>query len=202
MNDLLNDKSLRFLSGELTIERKFESLKPLTVNISNASKILRISENEAKAYLEKLGNANISETYKARFVSHVEETITSVKSDRNTNYFCTKMPLEFAYKQLKGLTVIKSKNARPFISQEDYELFFKKAFLNDKSIKKLVLNSEGGSKGKITAIFFRFYRAAIENGYEPHKGSAQKYQLLIVDNFEGWTEKQLKGNFKDKNNRS
>lgn len=183
---------------QFKIESKPDLSLMRVINMNNsAGQFVRLPANETKIILEKIMNTIIPGTYEANNIGHIKNKVVDEK-DNHKNYFCDKMPLDFAYKGLKPLTSINRKNKRPFLSEEDYELFYQKAFLNDKSIEKLSLNSSGGNKGRITTFFYRFYREAVEKGYTPFKGHANLYKKLIIDNFEGWTEKALKGNFKEK----
>jgi hypothetical protein len=199
----LDQKKPVVFSGELTIERKLNLFPPMVVHISGGTdktkvQVIKMRDTEAKSLLEKFANNITTETYKARFISDIEETTAWKKNPRHKNHFCEKMSLEFAHDGLKALKEKNKSNKKPFLSEADYELFYRKAFLGDTSIGKLSLNSAGGNKGKITGIFHKFYRESMEKGYTPFKGESILYQHLIIDNFEGWTEKGLRGNFKDK----
>ncbi len=152
------------LSEQFKIESKPDLSVIRVLNMNNSvGQLVRLPTKETKKFLEKIVNNIIPGTYEANYFGHIKTKMVDEKGN-NKNYFCDKMPLDFAYNGLKALTSINKKNKRPFLSEEDYKLFYKKAFLNDISIGKLSLNSSGGNKGRITAFFFRFYREAVEKG--------------------------------------
>lgn len=114
------------------------------------------------------------------------------------NTFCRSMPMDIPIEHFKVLTIKKSKNGKPFLTQDEFEVFIKKAFLGIEGLEKQKFNqAPKGEKFKIQYLFRQFY----ENYCYEYFDTGQNQDIfirLLTDNFKGWDFENVKNNFNTK----
>jgi hypothetical protein len=132
-----------------------------------------------------------------------QETLLTEKNEVTNNLelginvFCKEMPLSLPINFFKIFNLKNSKNNnKPFLSQEQLNLFIRKAFNGEKNIEKIKFNQAAkGEKLLIQYVFYKFYLEFCDDYF----GTLQKQQLfinLLADNFIGWNSKSLSKKFK------
>lgn len=126
------------------------------------------------------------------------------KLNEEVNLFCKGMPLNVVREHFSVLTTNISKgNKKPFLTNEQFEAFIKRAFLNDKSIEPIILNySKTKENLFIVKRFYQFYDKAITDDYTTRNDSKEKYIKILTDNFSEWEFDKVLQNFGDKVKRS
>lgn len=111
-----------------------------------------------------------------------------------TNIFQKSMPIELAVSHFKKLTENNSKNGRPFLTEEQLDVFIKKAFCGVPDLPKQTFNeAPKGDKSKIQYVFREFYDANYD-----FFGTGQvqdKFIKLLTVNFTDWDFKNVRNNF-------
>ena len=120
------------------------------------------------------------------------------QSKKEVNLFCAGMPVNTAKDFLRVLTTKESKNGKPFLTESQLEIFFKKAFLG-KEGERQTINMVRGEVGAIRTLFHRFYQEAKKHGWETTDHCLDKYRRLVSDNFTNseLQYEKLKHNFSD-----
>jgi hypothetical protein len=133
---------------------------------------------------------------------------TSLQNDskpkEEVNLFCKGMPLNMVREHFRVLTTnISKNNKKPFLTNEQFEAFIKRAFLEDKSIEPITLNySKTKENLFIVKRFYQFYDKAITDDYTTRNDSKEKYIKILTDNFSEWEFDKVLQNFGDKVKRS
>ncbi|UPS90461.1 hypothetical protein [Bizionia sp. M204] len=115
-----------------------------------------------------------------------------------SNVFCASMPIDIPIEHFKILTISKSKNGKPYLTQGEFEIFIQRAFLGVENLEKLKFNQEPkGEKLKIQYLFRQFYENYCFEYFDT--GQTQDFFIkLLTENFTGWNFKNVKNNFKTK----
>lgn len=109
--------------------------------------------------------------------------------------FCPAMPIEFPTEYFSWFLRQKSKNGKPYLTQEELDNFIEKAFMGTKNIEKIRINFAWGEKAIIIDKFFQFWQLSKEKTYEKSK-TRKKYISLLADNFQGFSNKVVADNFR------
>lgn len=114
------------------------------------------------------------------------------------NTFCKSMPLRIPKEHFKKLTIKKSKNGQPFLTNEQFDLFIERAFCGNTTIPKQKMNqAPKGDKLLIQNEFYYFYNNYCFDYF--HTMQCQDtFIKLLTDNFEGWDFQNVKNNFTPK----
>jgi hypothetical protein len=194
-----NKQNSTILSGHIEFQKKNSMTNVSIETISSASVLSgewrELSSDESNESIKEILATNRVEKYHGTITSEIEEQVLLEAPISQYTIFCPKMSIEFAKKYLIQLKKLRKGNSVPFFSEDEYDLFIQKACMGDKRIKKFLFNSKAGTKKDFIAIFHAFYVAARDNKLS-ERNSTSIFKSLIVDNFEGWTYKELIGNFK------
>jgi hypothetical protein len=114
------------------------------------------------------------------------------------NHFCNGMPMNFVREHFKVLTTnISKNNNKSFLTEEQFEAFIKRAFLNDSSIEPITLNySKNKENGFIALLFFKFWNNAQDKYYATPHNSKEQYQKLLTENFIGFELEKVNHGFR------
>lgn len=193
--DFVNEINNQFLNYVLENEENAELWLSLTYDLvlkgfSVAGKIEDISLTGA--FIEWY-NLKITETNTKPHLNNENE-----KPQQNKNKFCKAMPLNIPKEHFKILTEKNSKNGRPFLTQDQFNIFIERAFLGRTDLPMQKFNqAPKGEKFKIQYLFRQFY----ENYCIEYFNTGQTQDIfinLLTDNFIGWTFENVKDNFKTK----
>jgi len=126
----------------------------------------------------------------------VPENRISANLEQFANMFIPGMKMIIAIEHFYKLIKEKSKrNKKPFLNDEQFENFIKRAFLEESTIEKQTLNVNKGEKGFIIKLFHSFYQLSYE--YDSIHHNTKTYIKLLTNNFTNWTFDEVKNNFKD-----
>ena len=142
----------------------------------------------------KFDKCNLKEGHEDR-TSQTFPEIEELRNRNKENKFCKSMPLDHVINHFKILYEERGRNNKPYLTVEDFALFIRKAFQKEEISKKLKLNLDKGSKGKIIGLFYDFYLISFGD-YEESSQVRDKYIHLLTDNFDAWSFSQVKQNFK------
>ncbi|RAU81977.1 hypothetical protein [Pontibacter arcticus] len=171
--------------------------------------LIKRTEDIIKKELETPGFDSIRTEHVGRhFIKFLEEEKAKVEADKDNiapdplkelasqeNQFCKGMPMQEVIEHFKPLATTLSKhNNQPFLSQEQFNLFLKRAFLNQTGIEQQKINMGNGEKYFVIKRFYQFYSIASVQ-YESTTQCKDKYIRLLSDNFSNWKYEDLKGNF-------
>jgi len=89
------------------------------------------------------------------------------------------------------------KSGKPFITKYELDLFLDRAFLGNKTIPPIQMNTIHGDAYAVRSLFYIFYRMCKDNGFELDKKARQvKYENLLKDNFTNYgNESDVSNNF-------
>jgi hypothetical protein len=117
-----------------------------------------------------------------------------------TNLF-NHLPLDKVRRYFSQLITEPNKKGEPFLTQEQLDLFIKRAFLKDSMIAKIALNATFKESGFIISLFYNFYALSTFHIKAP-QGERQKYQDLLRNNFLEYDKvKAIDSNFYNKSKR-
>jgi hypothetical protein len=122
----------------------------------------------------------------------------SGKSDP-VNVFCKSMTINIPKDHFKVFTEKNSKNGKPYLTISEFDAFIEKAFCGNTNILKQKFNQTTGDKLFIQSVFYEFYYKYCFDYFSTMK-CQDNFVRLLTDNFEGWVFKNVKDNFKPKNN--
>jgi hypothetical protein len=130
-----------------------------------------------------------------------EETTTKTPNlnlDNTPNKF-NGMPVKMVWEYFKSLTITKSKNGKPHLTEEQLETFIVEIFINDNYPlpNKIELNVEDGERQSLIYKFYQFYNNS-KFDYESTKNCKPKYVKLLTDNFTKYDYEKVSGNFHKK----
>jgi hypothetical protein len=119
--------------------------------------------------------------------------------NEDANVFCKSMPIKKALEHFKALTTVLNKHKRPFLTEEQFELFIRRAFIGEDLPKQII---DYGNREKLFIVkrFYQFYDLSWKE-YENTSQCTEKYIRLLTDNFEGWKFENIAQNFGNKVNR-
>lgn len=160
----------------------------------NDSTIKNIDERYRE--LKRYANNNLNDYLKNILLKSESQEPQPIQN--KVNVFCKTMPLSIPQEHFKILTTKNSKNGKPFLTQNQYDIFIKRAFLGENHLQKLKFNqAPKGEKLKIQYLFRQFYK---NYGFEYfNTGQTQDIFIkLLTENFIGWDFKNVKNNFKTK----
>lgn len=104
------------------------------------------------------------------------------------------MPMSEVVEQLQPLTTRLSKNGKPFLTEEQLDIFIRRAFTGEKGLKKQKFNYAHGEKGLIIQLFYLlFVRAVTQYG---EKNQKDKYIRLVSEHFTNWDYDSVAAFFK------
>jgi hypothetical protein len=119
----------------------------------------------------------------------------NLEEKTKSNIFSAYMPLSIPEEHFKKFTTNKSKNGEPFLTNEQFDNFIKRAFLGIEDIPKQKFNqAANGEKFMVQYVFREFYE---DYSFE-YFGTGQvqdKFIKLLTENFNGWEFKNVKDNF-------
>ncbi len=121
------------------------------------------------------------------------------KKPEPVNVFCKSMPLRIPKDHFKVFTEKNSKNGKPFLTPEQLDAFIDRAFCGNSNILKQKFNQTVGEKLFIQSVFYEFYYKYCFDYFSTMK-CQDNFVRLLTDNFEGWNFKNVKNNFKPRNN--
>lgn len=123
---------------------------------------------------------------------------TSLQYPEVTNIFCRGMPIGKAEKHFSEFER-PGKNKKPFLTEEQIELFIKKAFYGEQGIHKQSFNyNPQRETGLIIYHFYQFYCLAQNEHFEDSNQCRDKYIKLLTDNFINWDFNKVRKNFAKK----
>lgn len=146
-------------------------------------------------------------TYLKKLIEDLEKTpegIDVVDNDSFLNHsseeniFCKGMPIEFAIDHFKKFTEPDSKKGTKFLTPEQLNNFISKAFLGNVKLEKQNFNYSRGERRIIKKHFYFFYTKVMEKKYDLRPTCRDYYISLLSDNFNDFTFKNVKDNFKNK----
>lgn len=108
------------------------------------------------------------------------------------------MPLDRVRSHFQELTIIKSKNGKPHLTEEQLSRFIKKVFIEGVTLSdsKIEFNINRGDKQAILRVFYDFYTKSISSiQYEGTMLRKEKYVKLLTDNFMNFDYKKVSNNF-------
>lgn len=130
---------------------------------------------------------------------HLEKRNQSLPE--GVNIFCRSMPIDVPKEHFKILVERNSKNGRPFLTPEQFDLFIAKAFYGKCELGKLKFNqAPKGEKLQLQKVFYEFYNKYCFEYFNTMQ-CADKFIKLLTDNFEGWDFQNVKNNFTPKTKR-
>lgn len=104
------------------------------------------------------------------------------------------IPLSIISDHFKVFKDHKSKNGRPYLSNEAFISFLKRGFLNDSEQPKQRINFAHGERGFLILRFYQFYVEATTNYSFPNP--KKPFIQIVINCFENWSETQVKSYFK------
>lgn len=130
-----------------------------------------------------------------------EETTTNIHNlnlDNTTNKF-NSMPLKMVWEHFSPLTITKSKNGKPHLTEEQLNTFIREIFINDNNPlpNKIELNVEDGERKTLIGVFYNLFNKS-KFEYENTKRCKSKYVKLLTDNFTKFDYNKVSGNFNKK----
>ena len=186
--------------------KKLEATNEI-LNFLNRNDALRMSLDipSSKSYENfKKFSKSKKEFYKdAHFINeeqkkyNIEEPIIFSVYNDFINIFQKSMPIELAVSHFKKLTENNSKNGRPFLTEEQLDVFIKKAFCGVPDLTKQTFNqAHRGEKFIIQYVFREFYDT---NWFYFGTGQVQdKFIKLLTENFTDWDYENVRNNFSKK----
>ncbi|HQN92677.1 MAG TPA: hypothetical protein PLQ09_01040 [Prolixibacteraceae bacterium] len=91
---------------------------------------------------------------------------------------------------LQELTVKTSVNGRPFLTEEQFVIFLKRAFLDMKNLSIQHFNSHNRDKGHIISIFHKLFTVLVKKYSYTRK--REPFIKIITENFDNWDYKTVK----------
>ena len=122
------------------------------------------------------------------------ELLTLVDIKKLENKFNKEIPMADVISHFKPLTTLKNKIGLPFLTDDQFILFLRRAFLSEKDLSPQIINYEHTDKGLVVKGFRLFYDLAVSKHDEEKK--LDKYINLLVDNFVEWDYTSTKAFFK------
>jgi hypothetical protein len=104
------------------------------------------------------------------------------------------MPLNIPKEHFKILTDKNSRNGKPFLTIDQYDLFIQRAFCGNKNIQKQKFNKAPREHSLIRYVFYEFYYKYCFDYFDTMQ-CQEKFIKLLVDNFERWDYKKVNDNF-------
>jgi len=118
----------------------------------------------------------------------IEKLISKYKDAENK--FCKNMPMDFPIEHFARLTTNNSGgDDNPYLTDDQFEAFIRRAFLKEKGIEKQTLNVGRGEKGHIVGAFYQFYQQSANHDSSHYKKAP--YIRVLRDNFTNWTFDQI-----------
>lgn len=113
---------------------------------------------------------------------------------KSENNFWKGLPMSVVVNHFQVMTQKKSKNGKPFLSEEQLVVFLKRGFLNDNDQPIQKVNCSNGEKGKVILRFYQFFElASVQYGYPNKK---ETFINLFLNCFDNWNENSVKAYFK------
>lgn len=111
-----------------------------------------------------------------------------------TNLFWRGLPMDKVVEHFIVLTERKSRNEKPFLTQEQLIIFLGKGFLGKKEHPKQKINLSIGEKGLVISKFYDFFVLSVSQYNELNKKF--KYIKLLTDCFDNWDARSVESFFK------
>lgn len=159
-------------------------------------KVEGITDVDTRANFIEWYNVKIkdAEDYATQQINNTGQTPPEV----DVNVFCKSMSLSIPKEHFIKLVEEKSKNGKPFLTQDQFNIFIERAFLGKEDVEKQKINMEArGEKLKVQYLFRQFY----DNYSFEYLKTTQTQDVfikLLTDNFIGWDFDNVKANFKPK----
>lgn len=133
---------------------------------------------------------------KAYYCSYLFKIITDNNShNQEVNKFCESMNIEIPKNHFRVLTTSSSQNGNPYLSEDQFNDFIKRAFLGKKETDKIELFIKPNNKLKVQYLFYDFYKLCKKEYCEYEKAIFVK---LLTDNFTNFKYKSVFENFNHK----
>lgn len=178
--DILNNATNNLISTDESAQDLFEKHKSYYIKKKDYFKEKHFLEKEQSIKSDNT-NAKASDDTKNPYAEY-------------TNVFNKTMPISKAVEHFQVFSTAKSKNGKPFLTEEQFNNFIKKAFCGVSNIPKQKFNmAPRGEKFIIQYKFREFYES-----YFDYFGTGQVQDIfvrLLTDNFIGWDFKNVKYNF-------
>lgn len=188
----------------LNAARKFELDELAVTRLSDRPEYIRMLKRwfaGEKKYLKELGEIlDAKPQVKTESVPEAKPVTAETNSD--TNVFCQRMPIQVARDHFYVLVTNNSKNGKPYLSEEAFSQFIRKAILGEKGIGKLKLNVGPREKYFVVKRFFEFYQLAVRELYEEYAQCKLKYVKFLTDNFDNWKQSDIEPNFATRTSRN
>jgi len=130
----------------------------------------------------------VKQTADAHIQPSSDELLSKIKASENL--FIKGIPMEIVISHFVGLTTRKSRNGKPFLTQEQLVSFLQRGFLKDDTQDKQTINCRIGEKGFLIRKFYDFYELAVTQYNYPAK--KEKYINLFTDCFNNWPQHTVK----------
>ncbi|MBK8927553.1 MAG: hypothetical protein IPM74_17040 [Crocinitomicaceae bacterium] len=121
--------------------------------------------------------------------NHANAEDLSVENRTNWN----SIPIKVIEDHFRKMTVRKSSNKAPFMSEAVFSAFIKKAFHNNTNISKQKINYVKGEKSFVIKRFYELFDLAVKEYGEINK--KEKYINLIYDSLLIWEQKDQLNHF-------
>jgi hypothetical protein len=151
-------------------------------------KVEPIDKNNAITEKAKLTNNN-DETPVFNFQNELEQL------NKQDNKLHKGLPMNFIIEHLKVFVNINKKNAKKYLTEEQFISFIKRGFLNDETQPKQKINYVNGQRGFIILRFYQLFDMSVSEYSYPSNKS--KFIEMIIDCFDNLgTIDQVKSFFK------
>jgi hypothetical protein len=125
-----------------------------------------------------------------------EAKVKNEQPEQEINHFCKSMSLSIPIEHFRPMTIEKSRNGKPFLTEEAFEAFIARAFKGLNNIPKQSINCVRGRETKtVTSFFVLFYHQYCIDYFGKSKCRKQFAQLL-TEHFDGYTLTRVLRNFR------
>lgn len=153
-----------------------------------------ININDLSRFIGKSDTVAFLDWYDTMIIKQPEHTNNNTDE---VNLFCKTMPLSIPKEHFKPLTIVCSKDGKPFLTQEQFNNFINRGFGGKVDLPKIKFNQAPKEKSKIQYLFYQFH----QNYSFDYFGTEQTKNVfvkLLTDNFVRWDFENVHGNFNKK----
>lgn len=126
------------------------------------------------------------------------EPETEAIPESRENQF-NKMPLDQVKIYFRPLTEGKSKNGKPFLTEEQFCKFIERAFEDMTDVPALTLNLGTGERTTVRGLFYAFYlTCTLDFQFEPTRHCKEKYVRLLTNHFTNYEYSTVSAGFNTK----
>ncbi|MGJ8666714.1 MAG: hypothetical protein ACSHW7_10130 [Patiriisocius sp.] len=196
INDILEELESHKTIADVSGREMYQIVEP---QIKLLKTILNKHENKLKFLKLEFDAKRIKETEAEDENLKTSSNNSNDESpyDEYENVFRKSMSFQTVIEHFEIFTIKNSQNGKPFLTNEQLDLFIRRAFCGEINLPKQKFNQI--PKGEKFIIQYRF-REFYDKNYE-HFGTVQvqdDFIKLLTDNFEGWEFKNVKNNFANK----